>query len=449
MKKSLLTLSVSVALLAGCGGSGDSNDLDNTNSIINDGNTKIISVIDGYLENADVYIDRNSNGIADEDEKLTEKTDSQGKIVIAVADAQFDLIAQINGNTTKDSDGTGTTGHSYQMIAKAGLDFITPFTTIAKIQNKSLSEVATDLNIDESIVSGDYVALKLNAEKGGEAKKAHAYARNLTSALAETVVANQESSVSRFLETIKVDIEQAITNDVDLDSIVSDVVELEDIIVGGSTFYSVVVNAKASAREDISTYNYYKNGSFTFKNDIGEQSGKFSVTGNQVIYDDKSFGDSLLYVSQENYIQVSPLGYLDIYSKSKDPLSISTSMFAGTNWYQLFDDGIDSTRPCFIKVQFTSTSEMKYIESGSCEVSDLNSEEGTEYPYHWTVVDNELSIYDNEAGVEGGEADFVVISKSTRLLVLENTRTNKFSVFIKDKALATSIFSAWSLELAR
>lgn len=447
MKKTLLAISISVAMLSGCGGSGDSakdGAIDNPEVVAGENSaSKTIKVIDGYLENAEVYIDRNSDGVADADEKLSETTDSQGQIVITEADAQFDLIAQINADTTKDSDGTGTTGRSYQMIAKAGSEVITPFTTIAKIQNKTLAEVAADLNIEESVVSGDYVAQKLDAEKSEDANKAHAYARNLTTALTETVAANQESSVSRFIETIKDDIEQAITNDVNLDTIVSDVVELEDIIVGGITFYSVVVNAIGNAREDISTYNYSEAGTFTFKNDLGERSGEFSVSGNQVTYDGEIFDDSLLYVSQENYIQVTDMGYLDVYSKSKDPVSISSAMFEGTTWYQLFDDGINSTKPCFVKVQFTSSTEMKYIESGNCQLSDNYSGEGTEYPYHWAIVDNELSLYSDDANADGGEGDFAVISKSERLLVLENTNNNRFSVFVKDKILATSIFSAW------
>ncbi|MFT5717416.1 MAG: hypothetical protein ACI9T7_001607 [Oleiphilaceae bacterium] len=451
LTRSILASSIAFALLSGCGGS-DSvatavedklNDLDVAT-------TKTVSVIDGYLENADVYIDRNMNGIADASEKLAAKTDAKGEIEITLLDAKFDLIAQINGDSTKDSDGTGTTGRSYQMIAKAGLDFITPFTTIAKVQNKTMADVAADMNIDEAVISGDYVAQKQVSEKSEDAKKAHAYARNLTTTLTQLIATNDDASVARFLETIKAEIDSAITNNVDLDTIFANVVELEDILVGGETFYSVALNEDTNSRESITTFTYNEDATYDVSNNNSEYSGSYAVDGNVATYDGEAFGDDIVYVSHNNYISVTATGILDVYSKTKEQLPVSPTMFVGTTWYQLFDDGGStnySTTPCFMKVEFTTASEMKYIESGNCEISDSHSGEGTEYPYHWSMTDNTIAIYDDEEGSTGGELNFNVISKSELLLVIEDTDTNEFSVFIKNKPLALNIFTTWKANI--
>jgi hypoxanthine-guanine phosphoribosyltransferase len=449
LTRSILASSIALALLSGCGGSDNEND-----PIIDDGHdtaTKTISVIDGYLENADVYVDRNSNGTADTDEKLDKKTDAKGQIEILLTDAKFDLIAQINSDTTKDSDGTGTTGRSYQMIAKAGLDFITPFTTIAKIQNKTLEVVASDLNIDESVIAGDYIAQKEATETSEVALKAHAFARNLTTTFSEKVAENNKANISRYIDTIKVDIDQAINADVDLDTIISQVVTLEDILVGGKTFYSVAVNANTNSKEDVTTVQFLADGKYEGSNDNGPFSGDFTVDGNTVTYTDED-GDeegagSPVYISKSNYISVSESGILDVLSSTIDIQAISQSMFTGTTWYQLFDDGVSSTQPCFVKVEFTTGAEMKYVEAGDCGLPDLRSDAYTEYPYHWKIVNNELSIYDDKEGVTGGEAKFIVTSNSERLVVVKDTYKGKRSVFLKDKALAASVFAKWNDKL--
>jgi hypothetical protein len=444
MKKTLLSLSISLVLLSGCGGSDSSGSADDPV----DSATKSIAVIDGYLENADIYVDSNSDGIADADEKLEVTTDADGKVTISLSDAEFDLIAQINGDTTKDSDGTGTVGRSYQMIAKAGLDFITPFTTIAKVQNKTLAEVATDLDLDESVIAGDYIVQKDALETSDDAKIAHAYARNLTTTLPSNIADNNEENISRFIETIQDDIEQAINSDIDLDSVISEVVTLEDILVEGNTFFSVAVNSNINSDEDVSITEYVTSSGYKFSNDKGSFYGEYIVEGNQATYDGENFMDSIAFVSQNNYISITQEGILDVVSRTVAAQDISSAMFTGTTWYQLFDDGVASTQPCIMKVQFTSATEMKYVEDEDfCEVSDSDGGTDVEYPYHWVVNNNELSIYDDETGVEGGEADFIITSNSERLLVVQNTNTQRRSLFLKDKALAESVFATWSHNL--
>ncbi len=46
------------------------------------------------------------------------------------------------------------------MVATAGKEVITPFTTLANIQNLTLDELAAKYNLDSSVISGDYIEAK-------------------------------------------------------------------------------------------------------------------------------------------------------------------------------------------------------------------------------------------------------------------------------------------------
>jgi len=440
MNKSLLSVSLSVALLSACGGSSSSSSATDPN---NDSVT--ISVIDGYLENAEIYVDSNSDGVADADEKLSATTDADGNITISASDAEYDLIAQINGDQTLDSDGTGTTGRSYQMTAAAGLAYITPFTTIAQVQNKTLAEVAADLGIDESVIAGDYIAQKEVEATATDAEIAHAYARNLTTTLSDTLAENDADDVSRFVETIKDDIDAAINSGTDLDSLVSEVLTLADILVSGETFYSIAVNAEINASEDIAAFNYVSDDTYEFSSDKGTSSGTYSVDGNTVSYTSEDNGDVIevaTFVSKSNYIIISNSGILDVASRTFEAQNITQAMFTGTTWYQLFDDGVDDTTPCIMQVEFITENEMKYTETGNCEIPEAGGD-NTEYAYSWGVENNTLSIFDDLDGQDGGEAEFIITSNSERLFVVEDAVKSRRSLFLKDKALAEKLFNAW------
>lgn len=69
-------MSLIAALLTGCNESDKSN---NSNS-----DTHFLKAIDGYLVDAEVYIDRNENGLPDNDEKLKQLTNESGVIAIPV-----------------------------------------------------------------------------------------------------------------------------------------------------------------------------------------------------------------------------------------------------------------------------------------------------------------------------------------------------------------------------
>lgn len=469
---SLLASCISLILLSGCDNGSDTvtkidHITDNIAGIsddikdsIDDKKTKKITVIDGYLENADVYIDRNGDQIADPAEKLAKKTNNKGQINISIADAKFDLIAQINGSATKDSDskGHGTTGRSYQMIAKAGLNYITPFTTIAKVQNKTLATVAADLNISENVISGDYVAQKKNTETADDAKKAHAYARNLTTTLSENINKNKSETVTRVLNEIKTEIDSANNNDVDLNDLnISSTVKLQDIFVAGNTFHSIPLNSSIFNQEKVTTLNIIDDSSFTFNNEKQTDKGSFKFAednANVVTFtmeNGKKVKDHPLSITKNSYISIDKNdGIMDVYSKTMTQQAISKATFANTQWYQLFDDsdyhkGYNKPQPCIMKVNFNTNGSMKYSEMGDCRVEggDLH-----EYPYQWKVEKNQLVIFDNDTtnNNKGGEALRNILSSNEQMMVTVNVMKNadtKTALYIKDKKQAIALFNAW------
>ena len=197
-------MSLIAALLTGCN---ESDKYNNSNS-----DTHFLKAIDGYLVDAEVYIDRNENGLPDNDEKLKQLTNESGVIAIPVKDRGFDVIVEAIVGKTRDSDKGGTIDQSFRLVANGGGSVITPFTTIAKAQNKTLQELATELGYDVDVLSQDYIALKAS---NPEAKKVHLFARSVVSELNKDL----ESDIfDKQIKTIKDEIDTLVNKDEDLDS---------------------------------------------------------------------------------------------------------------------------------------------------------------------------------------------------------------------------------------
>ncbi|WP_413112350.1 hypothetical protein [Thaumasiovibrio sp. DFM-14] len=183
MKHSTPTLSaIAISLLLlGCGGSDDPGPAPTSHKL---------TAIDGYLINAEVYIDRNNNGVADPDEKLAKRTNENGEIAIATADLNYNVIIRAIAGETRDSDKGGTVDSNFDLIAPANNPVATPFTTLAHIQDITMEELAAELGYSEKTLSGDYIALK---QSEPDAAKAHLFARSLSPSLSDTTELEQRS----------------------------------------------------------------------------------------------------------------------------------------------------------------------------------------------------------------------------------------------------------------
>ncbi|WP_162048534.1 Lcl C-terminal domain-containing protein [Vibrio taketomensis] len=153
------------------------------------------TAIDGYLSNAEVYLDTNQNGVAEADE-LAGTTDANGQIELAVSALNSAVIIRIVAGQTVDRDYSGTALRSYEMIADAGNTVVTPFTTLLHFDSAMLSPLYADadLQLTEDLLTSDYVA---KADQGDEiAIVAHILGRSVALTLQESLAGNYGSDAT-------------------------------------------------------------------------------------------------------------------------------------------------------------------------------------------------------------------------------------------------------------
>ena len=195
MKKvNLLAASVAIAL-SGCGGSdGGSSDGATPGGIV-------ITAIDGYLENAQVWVDTNDNLKLDsEDKQLDSNTNANGEITLPneYKDKAI-FIKAIAGQTIDKTRGLVTS--DFDLAATAGATVVSPMTNMVVEQmeaNSSLtleqaqenvvdSVTASGLEASNELIFGDYIA--------DDSQEAEAL-----NVIGETLVDNSNISVEQQLQ---------------------------------------------------------------------------------------------------------------------------------------------------------------------------------------------------------------------------------------------------------
>ena len=199
MKRTLIAASIIAFLVTGCGGGSSSTDSsgsissspENPSSTPDISSSINIKAIDGYLSEADVYIARNLNSVSAPNELLSDKTDSNGDVSISSEDAKYPVIIRSVAGQTIDVDSAGYVTETKEMIARAGSEVVTPFTTIAYLQGKDMAQLASELNLSEDLIKGDYVAKNKRASTSDDekkaSKKAHLFARSLMKELKDSI----------------------------------------------------------------------------------------------------------------------------------------------------------------------------------------------------------------------------------------------------------------------
>lgn len=228
-KKNKLALAItsSAALaLVGCGGgSGSGGDSEGGNPNQDTGGSYSVTAIDGYLENAEIYVDVISNGKLDQselDNGPVGRTNAQGVAVLESALAGEELLVRAVAGETRDSD-SGIVDSTFVLSAGVGSEVFTPFTHLSKVTGASLNDIAAQLNVDVSLISGDFVKAKEDAATKDNAAVTHALARFVVTELKQGLV--QVESIGAALGDAKNAIEIAIANGQDPDLIE---VELDD-----------------------------------------------------------------------------------------------------------------------------------------------------------------------------------------------------------------------------
>ncbi|MBV7263317.1 hypothetical protein KCG43_15020 [Photobacterium sp. WH24] len=213
MRKSLFAVAVTTAILSGCGGSDSGNNDDNGKDI--DGKVTV-QVIDGYLSNAQLCVDRNRNAHCNTGELLTAKTNGNGQITISASDSQYPLIARVIAGESSDSDHPGFVWQDAELYAPAGQTILTPFSTLAYLNDLSLADYAASLNLDASLLNQDYVALK---SSNPDAKKVHLYARTMNAMLGATLSENDLEGQKIWIQNLKNKVQELENNHADFDAV--------------------------------------------------------------------------------------------------------------------------------------------------------------------------------------------------------------------------------------
>ena len=163
---SLLSLAVS-AILAGCGGGGDSTP---TPPVTPTPEAKSLSVkaIDGYLKGAEVWLDINGNNALDSDEPYA--LSMEGGVAkldvtqVANPAAYRVLVKAIAGKTVDET--TGPVTKSFAMSAPAGVTEVTPLSTLVDqtiqqnptlTQAQAVAQVAAGLKLPADKLLGDFL----------------------------------------------------------------------------------------------------------------------------------------------------------------------------------------------------------------------------------------------------------------------------------------------------
>ncbi|MCG3885312.1 hypothetical protein I3271_11540 [Photobacterium leiognathi] len=464
-KPSILTVSLlTILTLSGCNDS--SSPTPNTESSTTpDNNSVTVKAIDGYLANAEVCIDKNNNAICEDAEKLKTHTNKNGEVNIDIADAKYNIIVTAKAGQTSDSDRGGVLGKDYQYILKANPETtagstvtVTPFTTLAYKNNKTIEQIAADLNIPATVISGDYVALKReDGENKNSAKKAHLLARSITTTLPSTIDKINPTLLDTSISKIQDKISELENTDKDLDSIT---IEISDKGVADSvTTYTL--NKYFSHAEGDEPHNYMYmtslNKAYADKEgtkyvaviadktiimapkDINDPTTyQFKIDGNDLITTkegSESTKDTFIYLSHEVSLSVPQAdGDLTLWKKRGEftPTSLESETFIDRKFYFISDDSTNTDANPIIAEMTFSQDKVTIVEEG-LETMSLS----------WSI---------DESGhlfIEFPEGDtnmtLALISKDSNIMITKDqNRTNTFGMFLSSKNMANMIMQKWS-----
>ncbi|WP_318520213.1 hypothetical protein [Photobacterium leiognathi] len=488
-KLSLVATSLtSILLLSGCGG-GDSDSQsieDKIKDAISDNETIEITgsiavkVIDGYLSNAEICVDKNTNNICEDDEILDTLTDENGQLEISEENRQYPLIANVIAGKSSDSDRVGKSLTSYSMVATAGKEVITPFTTLANIQNLTLDELAAKYNLDSSVISGDYIEAKQSDETKESAIKAHALARSIVTQLDETITETSEN-----IETINTNIEKV---SVEIDNLINDdkidIVDNSDFELNNGTVSQVkIINNLKEYLENgsewtvLSQYSSYIetfiDGKNKYRNTLSndEHIDLYHVVENTLYYQSPleeqlsyNTSDPYNYYFKFNYISnafslvTSPYLWAHIPSNIPEttPLTIEKEHLVNKEHYFIFNDNDNGIDKSLVQLVFNDNGTISSIENNTSEDGSWSIVKYTlpnsdkqiqalrfEYPGEDNKVDNWVLLARNNDALVFGSYTTDITYDNELNDGIEKTRLHLQGFSFHDKNTATSIFNQW------
>ena len=448
MKLKVLAFSILSALtLSACGS--DSND---SKKVVTEG--KDITVIDGYLAGVSVYADRNSDGVTDESE-LIGVSDDNGIINIPAEDTQYSLIAKVEAGVSADADRVGAVTKSYSMSAPADMDVITPFTTILNDGIVSVAELAASLNVDETLITGDYIAAKEGSE---EAQKAHAVAKYLTDVIAEddemssielvSEIVKVTPAIDEYINTNGIESLDSVTFSVENDEVVANVIhtDLNDYLADGGIWHIVSMNKAHTNSEGVQLAYFNKESSELTLYDAQEIPSEpmpYTTDGTRLEVE----GDFDQFYILTHDIALSKAGQVKdviVWSKSSlfvggSTLDINVDEFSGKQWYVINDDSTSST-PDNIYAKFN------FGETTLGMTSDVAIDEGAEaWNTQYSIAEKEDEVFGIhksltvQLGDEDEPLEFIFMAESESLKVAYEVNRGMYFVLTTESSIAQTI----------
>lgn len=390
--------------LVACGGSSSSSDDESETST-----DTTITVMDGYLTAAQVYIDSNQDGVADSDEYIGD-TDENGEIVITEAQSAYAIIANVVAGEAFDADRVGVVTRSYTLAAEAGNVVVTPYTTLAFHSDYTLTDIANELDLNSNNLSGNYISLKSTSSRKNSSTKIHAVARGLADDMAiygsdydtdalMTLLKTQITAVESYINTYGYDAVDLVTPRIIDDSvtIVNNYTTLSDYLGAGETWYVNHTNSavQASDGETALTFDvenkqfevYDQNDTYTETRDYLIDDTSLVSTGSQT--------DTFMALMPSIALNFDTLsGELEIWSESSidypfEAQLLTSTAFSGQTWYMLVDSSSTST-PSLLNVTL-DFSELSDSPTGTVTATDDDGTVEGSY-YVTTITHDDLGV---------------------------------------------------------
>lgn len=447
MLRSAVLISVALGVLTACGGSSNTNDAPESKPTPPSppvSNTITISVIDGYLSDADVCVIKENTS----DCTFIGTTDEHGKIAIA-DDLKGQLVATVQAGKSKDSDRVGFVPYSYQMIANISTDtpnVISPYTTLAVLHDAlNMDDIAAQLNLPLELITGNY--LTSSDEKKSQV---HILARAITTMLADDINGNDAQAV--YKTTISVNqyiVTDLINQGIPLDNVnvainndnysYSEKFDALEPFLESGPLNIVSMNNSYFASEGIRDLTFHDN-VVTLDNSI---TSSYTISNDELIMtnDGKEGSDLFLYVSSSLSLSVPQLGKdLTIISSkdignghayvTKTQASWLLSGLAGQTKFLLFDDATISDNepnPTLVKLQFSQES-VTITENGETSI----------VPWTMDQFSGMLTLKLGDNNIR-----YMEINSDENITLLRPLRFGSPTLMLSDKALANSLHQRW------
>ncbi|RLQ20071.1 DUF1566 domain-containing protein [Vibrio sp. SBT000027] len=198
-----MSVSLISTMLIACGGAESDPKLKQSQTKPSSQNISGIA-LDGYLRNAKVCLDRNSNAMCDSADGEIATTDAEGRFQLDVDNdvAQYPILVEAVAGITIDMDSPNQpieSGFTLE-VPSSNSDVISPVTSliasVSRTSGISFDEatqlVASDLGIDKQLAVGDY-----SASNSTKSREVHMFARGVTRVLQEAQMASVDAGVDQ------------------------------------------------------------------------------------------------------------------------------------------------------------------------------------------------------------------------------------------------------------